>query len=54
MSLLTTPSKQGFLSTPKNHSSRTAWGPFFERKTRKMSPYGGRLKRDFNLKTIGI
>jgi hypothetical protein len=26
--------------------SRTAWGPFFERKTRKMSPHGGGLKRD--------
>jgi hypothetical protein len=27
--------------------SRPAWGPFFERKTRKMSPHGGRLERDF-------
>jgi hypothetical protein len=30
-----------------SHQSRTAWGPFFERKTRKMSPHGGWLKRDF-------
>jgi hypothetical protein len=38
----------------KSLQSRTAWGPFFERKTRKMRPHGGRLKRDFNVKTIGI
>jgi hypothetical protein len=38
----------------KSLQSRTAWGPFFERKTRKMSPHGGRLKRAFNAKTIGI
>jgi hypothetical protein len=30
--------------------SRPAWGPFFERKTRKMRPHGGRLKREL----IGI
>ncbi len=34
----------------KSHQSRTAWGPFFERKTRKMSPHGGRLRREL----IGI
>jgi hypothetical protein len=27
--------------------SCTAWGPYFERKTRKMSPHGGRLERAF-------
>ena len=34
----------GPMQVPSNH--RTAWGPFFERKTRKMSPHGGRRKRD--------
>jgi hypothetical protein len=39
---------------PNNNYSRTAWGPFFERKTRKMRPHGGRLERAFKAKTIGI
>ena len=35
---------------PRNTvQSRTAWGPFFERKTRKMGPHGGWLKRDFHV-----
>jgi hypothetical protein len=35
------------MQAEKSLISRTAWGPFFERKTRKMCPHGGRLKRDF-------
>jgi hypothetical protein len=33
--------------TEKSLQSRTAWGPFFERKTRKMCPHGGRIVRVF-------
>jgi hypothetical protein len=29
-----------------------AWGPFFERKTRKMRPHGGRLLRDFMARRV--
>jgi hypothetical protein len=35
------------MQAEKSLQSRTAWGPFFERKTRKMRPHGGRLVRDF-------
>ena len=39
------------LTSPEtSRQSRTAWGPFFERKTRKMRPQGGRLKRDCGAK----
>jgi hypothetical protein len=36
------------MQAEKSLQSRTAWGPFFERKTRKMRPHGGRLVRDFS------
>jgi len=37
---------QSFIET--SLQSRTTWGPFFERKTRKMRPHGGWRKRVFN------
>jgi hypothetical protein len=34
--------------------SRTAWGPFCERKSSKMRPHGGRLTRQFKPTQAGV
>jgi hypothetical protein len=47
-------SANSFAEHQATPASSTAWGPFCERKTSKMRPYGGRLRRDFKLKTKDV